>query len=79
MVVENKLVTNSDFLYPKLRGRIVEKFQNVANFARYLGVEPNVLSRKLSGKIGITPSDIKRWSEILEIPLEEIGIYFFAD
>jgi len=78
MVAENPIVRD-DFLYPKLRGRIVEKFQNVANFARTIGVEPNVISRKLSGKIGLTKNDIKLWSNLLEIPLEEIGIYFFTD
>ncbi len=79
MLTEEKMIPKEEFLYPKLRGRIVEKFQNIANFARYLGVEPNVISRKLGGKIGLTKNDIKKWSDILEIPIEEIGIYFFND
>lgn len=78
MVTENT-VLREDFLYPKLRGRIVEKYQNIANFARKIGVEPNVISRKLGGKIGLTKNDIKVWSDLLEIPLEEIGIYFFSE
>lgn len=78
MVTENA-VMREDFLYPKLRGRIVEKYQNIANFAKTLDIEPNVISRKLSGKIGLTKKDIKLWSTLLEIPLEEIGIYFFTD
>lgn len=78
MVTENSML-REDFLYPKLRGRIVEKYQNIANFARKLKVEPNVISRKLSGKIGMTKNDIKIWSDLLEIPLEEIGIYFFSE
>jgi hypothetical protein len=78
MVTENPIVRD-DFLYPKLRGRIVEKYQNIANFARTIGVEPNVISRKLGGKIGLTTNDIRQWSNLLEIPLEEIGIYFFMD
>lgn len=73
------MVLKEEYLYAKLRGRIVEKFQNVANFARYLGVEPNVISRKLGGKIGITVNDIKQWSNILDISIEEIGLYFFTE
>lgn len=79
MLTEEKLLPKEEFLYPKLRGRIVEKYQNIANFARTLKIEPNVISRKLSGKIGLTRKDIKLWSELLEIPIEEIGIYFFTD
>lgn len=78
MIAENT-VMREDFLYPKLRGRIVEKYQSIANFAKKLNVEPNVISRKLGGKIGLTVNDIKQWSNLLEIPLEEIGIYFFND
>ena len=78
-MVAEKTIPSEKFLYPKLRGRIVEKYQNIAGFAGVVGVERNVISRKLSGKIGITKDDIKLWSSLLDITLEEIGIYFFAD
>lgn len=71
------------FKYNKLRGRIVEKFRTYSNFASELSaykkktIAVQVVSGKLSGKISFTMNDVREWSEILEIPVEEIGIYFF--
>jgi len=62
----------------KLRGRIVEKYGSDGNFADALGILPQQLSPKLTGKTGITKEDIVEWCELLEIPVEKIGVYFFT-
>lgn len=63
--------------YSKLRGRIVEKYRNLSNFADAVGVKKPVISNKLNGKVPITSKDIEKWIQPLDIPLEEIGVYFF--
>ena len=67
-----------DFMYAKLRGRITEKFGTESHFARTLGVSLVAVSRKLTGKSGFTGRDIEKWCEVLEIPLKEVGPYFFT-
>jgi transcriptional regulator with XRE-family HTH domain len=67
-----------DFKYAKLRGRITEKFSTESRFAEALGVSLVIVSRKLKGKVGFSSKDILKWCEVLEIPLKEVGTYFFA-
>lgn len=67
-----------DFKYAKLRGRITEKFGTESHFAKVLGVSLVAVSRKLTGKSGFTGRDIEKWCEVLEIPLKEVGSYFFT-
>lgn len=64
--------------YSKLRGRIVEKYRNNRAFADALGVSPNTICNKLSGKKNITINDINKWSELLDIDIDDVGHYFFA-
>lgn len=66
------------FLYSKLRGKIVEKFGSISAYANELGVPKQTLSKKLTGKVGFTKKDILKWCEELDISIEEIGIYFFT-
>ena len=68
----------SDFKYLKLRAKIKEMFGTEGNFAKALGISQNSLSRKLNGKIQFSSNDIRIWCDLLKIPLEESGIYFFA-
>lgn len=68
----------ADFKYLKLRARIKEKFGTEGNFAEALGISQNSLSRKFNDKIQFSSNDIRTWCELLEIPIEEAGIYFFA-
>ena len=63
----------------KLRGRIVEKFEKQENFAHALGITPGTLSSKLKNKAELKKNEILKWCELLEIPIEEIPSYFFAD
>lgn len=62
----------------KLCGRIVEKFGTRTAFANKLGISLQQLSPKLTGETGITRRDVVEWSEALEIPADEIGVYFFT-
>lgn len=66
------------FDYSKLRGRIVEKYGSASGFAEELGVLVQQISPKLTNKKSITKKDILVWSEKLEIPIDDIGAYFFT-
>lgn len=67
-----------DFKYAKLRGRIREKFGTEGKFAEALGTTQNTLSRKFNDKVQFSSEDIKQYCSLLEIPLEEAGVYFFT-
>lgn len=64
--------------YSKLRGRIVEKFGTQTAFAEAMGTTRNTMSYKLKGVRIISTRDIEKWSEALDIPAKEIGLYFFT-
>jgi hypothetical protein len=68
------------FDYNKLIGRIIEKFGSRRAFAAAYGISENAMSQKLSNKMAITTEDILEWikPEFLDIPNEEIGLYFFT-
>lgn len=63
--------------YRKLRGRIMEKFGTQESFADAIGRSRVSVSQKLNGKTGFDKSAIELWSKALEIPVSEIGSYFF--
>ena len=71
------------FRYNKLRGRIVEKYTRQTAFAQALSekvghkVFVQTVNGKLSGALRFTINDVVIWCELLDIPKEEIGIYFF--
>ena len=67
----------TDFKYSKLRARIKEKFGTEGNFAEALGMSQNSLSRKFNDKIQFSSNDIRIWCDLLNIPIEESGLYFF--
>ena len=66
------------YKYNKLRGRIVEKYGTQAEFARTIGISSNSLSLKMTGKTGISQTDLIKWCRLLDIKADEIGQYFFA-
>lgn len=68
------------FDYSKLIGRIIEKFGSRKAFAEACGLSENSISKKLSGKMGITTNDIIKWSspELLDIATSDIPEYFFT-
>lgn len=63
--------------YNKLKGRIVEKFGTISNFAENLSFSRITLTNKLNGKFQFTSKEIEEMTEKLEISQEEIGKYFF--
>ena len=63
--------------YAKLRGRIVEKFGSQAAFAAALGWREALLSAKLNKKSQWSFEDVMKVCELLEIPLNEVRLYFF--
>lgn len=62
----------------KLNGRIVEKYGNQSNFADALKISKQTMSLKMNCKVNMTREEILRWSELLDIGLEDIGVYFFT-
>lgn len=65
------------YTYRKLKGRIVEKYGSQKNFAEAIHISENALSRKMSGKTGLSQADIAEWIELLDIDKDAIGEYFF--
>lgn len=66
-------------LFNKLRGRIVEKYESQAAFARTLGLSTNAVSNKMTGKASFSRQDIITWCELLEIDRDSIGEYFYPE
>lgn len=66
------------FDYRKLKGRIIEKYGSQLNFADAYGISENTLSLKMRNKVRFTSDDIIAISDMLDIPENEIGSYFFA-
>ena len=66
------------FYYRKLKGRIIEKYGSQLNFADAYGISENTLSLKMRNKVRFTSDDIIAISDMLDIPENEIGSYFFT-
>lgn len=68
-----------EYDFSKLRGRIKEKLGSEAKFAEKLDISPASLSSKFNNKSDFTASEISRATDkdVLDIPLDEIGINFF--
>lgn len=66
-------------VYNKLRGRIVEKYESQAAFARTLGLSYNAVSNKMTGKASFSRQDIVTWCELLDISRDLIGEYFYPE
>lgn len=67
-----------EFDYSKLRGRIVEKYGTLGAFAQVAGITEVALSRKMNNKMSITRDDMIRWSELLDISLDDYGVFYFV-
>ena len=64
--------------YSKLRGRIREKIGTEGEFAKKIGRTPNYISKVLRNATYFSQEDISKSSFLLEIPVAEIGTYFFS-
>ena len=63
----------------KLRGRIVEKYRYLGEFAKAIGKELRFVSAYLSHQRYLNQSDIVEWANALEISTEDIPAYFFVE
>lgn len=61
----------------KLRGRIYEKFGSQTKFAEALGVRVTTVNNQLKRPNNFSQETIAKWANVLEIPANEIGEYFF--
>ncbi len=64
--------------YNKLRGKIRERGLTLAELARQIGMSNTSISNKLSGKTDFSLSEIRDIVRVLEISIETIPSYFFA-
>lgn len=67
-----------DFVYNKLRGRIIEICGSQAEFSKKIGQSEQSITAKLSGRSSFTQGNIIAWCEILDIDQNDIGNYFFT-
>lgn len=65
------------FNFNRLRGRIIEKFGSCAAFATKMGQSSVWISYRLNNVVQWAADDIIRACELLDIPPEEIPVYFF--
>lgn len=61
----------------KLRGRIVEKYGTIEKFADAIGRDRTTISRVLCGKTEMSKLDRNAWAYVLDIPKEEIDLFFY--
>lgn len=64
--------------YSKLRGRIKEKFGTEGMFAKRINRDCSTFSKKINNKGEFTSDEIFRMAKLLDIPDDEIGVYFFT-
>lgn len=57
---------------------MIEKFGSIAAFSTALGLTNTTLSMKLNNKLRFTSDDVIKIVELLDIPEDEIGEYFFT-
>ena len=67
-----------NFIYNKLRGRIVEICGTQSEFSRRVGQSEQIISAKLSGNSAFTQDNIIAWCKVLNIDQNDIGNYFFT-
>lgn len=64
--------------FSKLIGRIVEKFGTRTAFCKAIGKNSEWLSRRLNGQTEFDSDEIILIADMLEIPPQEISLYFFT-
>lgn len=66
------------FDFSKLLGRIREYGFTQESLAKQIKINPQTLSWKLNNKSAFTTEEMDKICELLDISLEEIGVYFFT-
>lgn len=64
--------------YSKLLGRIKECEYTQKTIAKKIGVSEGQFSQKLNGVYEFKQTEMNNLCEVLSIPAEEIGDYFFS-
>jgi transcriptional regulator with XRE-family HTH domain len=67
------------FDYSKLKGKIKEIYDTQINFAKAMNLSEKTISDKLNNKIFFGQDEIIKACELLQIPFEEISLYFFCN
>ncbi len=63
--------------FSKLRGRLAEFGMSQAALSRQLGMTQASVFNKFAGNTAFTVRDIEKICDILQIPQDKIGYYFF--
>lgn len=63
--------------FGRLREAIKQKYRTLAAFATAMGMDVSTLSGKLNGRTGWKQNEIELACKLLDIPIEEVGVYFF--
>lgn len=66
------------FDFSKLLGRIREFGFTQESLAKQIKINPQTLSWKLNNKSSFTIEEMDKICKLLDISLEEIGVYFFT-
>ena len=66
------------FDYSKLLGRMREKGFTQETLAKGIGINESTLNSKLKNKSYFNAREMDKICEVLNIPIEEIGTYFYA-
>lgn len=64
--------------YAKLKGKILEVFKTQEAFAQAMGMDKSTLNLKLNNKAPWKREEIEKACELLNIPIEEVYLYFFT-
>lgn len=73
-----KPVNNIQFNFSKLKGRITETGYTYKALAETLGMTEATFSYKINNKTPFKPVDIINLCGLLDIPADQIHIYFFT-
>lgn len=65
--------------FHKLRVRFAELDMTQAEAARRAGMPPSTLTSRMTGKLPFNANDITSLCKVLDIPLSQIGEFFFED
>lgn len=66
------------FDYAKLLGRMREKGFTQESLAKEIGINESTLNSKLKNRSYFNAREIDKTCEVLNIPIEEIGTYFYT-
>lgn len=69
---------NMAFDFSELRGRIKARFGSEKAFAEAMGMAQSNISARLNGSIHWRAEEIKRASDLLKIPDNDMVAYFFT-